>query len=412
MIKVENLTKLYFIYKRRLSAIKHLFGLAVEGKDYEIVRPLHNINLNVPTGSVHGIIGMNGAGKSTLLKILTGVLDQSSGTISVTGRVASLLELGTGFHNELTGRENIYINGSIHGFSKEHIEKKIADIIKFSELGDYFDRPVKTYSSGMYVRLAFAFAISVDPEVLIIDEALSVGDAYFQQKCLKKIREFRDMGTTILFVSHDLSAIKLLCETVTLLSHGENVYTGSPITAMDLYNDIISERKNLEEVKVRANLLKTGEGNSSYSSGNHKISVMSAKLFNDENVETSLIVTGSRITIKVETLVNSETIDNPTCGILIKDLKGYEVFGTNTHQMGLASGQLKKGDRPVFQFVMDLNIGPGMYSLSVALHSFRSHVEDNYHWLERAFLIEVLPAKDYSFSGVVRLKATSNASPM
>lgn len=403
MIKVENLSKHYLIYKRRLSAIKHLFGFAKEGRDYELVRPLRNVNLEVPTGTVHGIIGMNGAGKSTLLKILTGVLDQTSGTIEVTGRVASLLELGTGFHPDLTGRENIYINGSILGLDKRDIDLKIDEICKFAELGDYFDRPVKTYSSGMYVRLAFSFAVSVEPDVLIIDEALSVGDAYFQQKCLKKIKEFRTKGTTILFVSHDLGAIKLLCQTVTVLSHGEIVFSGSPSQGMDLYNDIIAEQKNLDDVKIRADKVREVSGTSSYTSGNQKMTIVSTKLFGATNNESVAVVSGSRATIRVESIVNAEAIDNPTCGILIKDRMGYEVFGTNTHQLGIDSGVLKKGDKRCFEFNLDLNVGAGDYTLTVALHSFQSHMEDNYHWIDRALLIQVLPTPEYQFVGVARL---------
>ena len=404
MIKVENLTKQYVIYKRRLSALKHLFGFAKEGRDYELVRPLRNVSIEVPTGSVHGIIGMNGAGKSTLLKILTGVLDKTEGSISIEGRVASLLELGTGFHPDLTGRENVYINGSVLGFNNQEIDQKIAGILNFAELGDYFDRPVKTYSSGMYVRLAFSFAVAVEPEVLIIDEALSVGDAYFQQKCLKKIQEFRDRGTTILFVSHDLGAVRMLCEHVTLLSHGQVVFSGAPIQAMDLYNDIIAGQKKLEDVQARADKAREIEGTSTYSSGNEKMRILSAKLYNDRNQESVAVVSGSAICIKIDAIVNVDSIDNPTCGILIRDRLGYDVFGINTHQLGSKSGTLKKGDKVTYQFDMDLNIGPGDYTLTIALHSFQSHIEDNYHWLERALLIQVLPTPGFTFVGVARLE--------
>jgi len=403
MIKVDDLTKQYLIYNHRLSALKHLFGFAREIRDYQIVQPLRNVNLEVPTGTVHGIIGMNGAGKSTLLKILTGVLDQTTGTVEVKGRIASLLELGTGFHPDLTGRENIYINATILGFERDKIDSKIEEIIKFAELANYFDRPVKTYSSGMYVRLAFSFAVSVEPEVLIIDEALSVGDAYFQQKCLRKIKDFRDGGTTILFVSHDLGAIRLLCQSVTVLSHGEVVFTGSPIKAMDLYNDIIAEQKKLDDVKARADKARELTETSSYMSGNQKMTIISTKLYSDKGTESVAIVSGSKTKIRVEALVNTDSVDNPTCGILIKDRMGYEMFGINTYQMGIETGTLKKGDSIIFEFEFDANLGAGDYTITVALHSFQSHVEDNYHWIERALIIQVMPTPDFQFIGVVRL---------
>jgi lipopolysaccharide transport system ATP-binding protein len=408
MIKVENLTKQYVIYKKRLSAIKYLFGIAKEGRDYEIVRPLRNVNLEVPTGSVHGIIGMNGAGKSTLLKILTGVLDKTSGSMVIEGRVASLLELGTGFHPDLTGRENVYINGSVLGFSKQEIDLKIESIVKFAELGDYFDRAVKTYSSGMYVRLAFSFAVAVEPDVLIIDEALSVGDAYFQQKCLKKIQEFRERGTTILFVSHDPGAVRLLCQQVTLLSHGEVVFSGEPIQAMDLYNDIIAGQKKLEDVQARADKAREIDATSTYSSGNEKMKILGAKIYNNKGLESVAVVSGSKIAIKVEAVVNADSIIDPTCGILIRDRLGYDVFGINTHQLGKKSGPLKKGEKVIYQFDLDLNLGAGDYTLTIALHSFQSHVDDNYHWLDRALVIQVLPTPDYTFVGVARLEPNAN----
>jgi lipopolysaccharide transport system ATP-binding protein len=256
----------------------------------------------------------------------------------------------------------------------------------------------------MYVRLAFSFAVSVEPEVLIIDEALSVGDAYFQQKCLKKIQEFRDRGTTILFVSHDLGAVRMLCEQVTLLSHGEVVFSGAPIQAMDLYNDIIAGQKKLEDVQARADKAREIEATSTYSSGNEKMQILGAKLFNEKDQESVAVVSGSSVNFKIDAVVNAESIVNPTCGILIRDRLGYDVFGVNTHQLGSKAGTLKKGDKVTFEFAMDLNIGPGDYTLTIALHSFQTHVEDNYHWLERALIIQVLPTPEFTFVGVARLE--------
>ncbi len=402
MIKISNLTKEFRVYKRRFSMLKELFGYAKAEVDYDLVTSLKDINISIPEGSVHGVIGMNGAGKSTLLKILTGVLDQTSGSFNVTGRVASLLELGTGFHGELSGRENIYVNGAIMGLSRDEIGSKIQSIQEFAELGDFFDRPVKIYSSGMYVRLAFAFAISVDPDVLIIDEALSVGDAYFQQKCLKKIRSFKDSGTTILFVSHDLGAVKMLCETVTLLERGSVLFHGTPVQALDLYNALLAEHQNKELVKARKLAAAMSDPDTSFESGTREAEIVDVSIKDLKGESSVALVTGARVAIHVKARVQKGPLEQPTCGILIRDRLGYDIFGTNTDNLNASSlGQVDGDVEYIFRF--DLNIGPGDYTLTVALHSDRSHVEDNYHWIERALIFKVLPATDFEFIGVSRL---------
>ncbi len=404
MIQVKNLSKEFRVFKRRIGYLKYFCGMAVEGKDYDIVRSLNNINLEVAKGKVHGIIGMNGAGKSTFLKILTGVLSPSTGNLEMGGRVSSLLELGTGFHNEMTGRENVFYNAALLGLSREDIDRKIPEILHFSELADFFDRPVKIYSSGMYVRLAFAFAISVDPDVLIIDEALSVGDAYFQQKCLRKIREFRDRGVTILFVSHDLGVIRILCDAVTLLSHGELVYTGKPVDALDLYNALLAESRSQELVRKRVQQINNIDFDASFLSGNLAIEVVKTSLLNEKGSSVSAVVSGECVLIKIEAKVNVDTLLDPTCGILFKDRLGYDVFGTNSYYLGKKSGELKKGDLVSYEFKCPLNLGAGDYTLSIALHSDNNHVADSYHWIDRALIVKVLPSIDFEFIGVARLE--------
>lgn len=402
MIEIKNLTKEFRVYKRRFSMLKELFGYAKPDVDYDLVSSLNDINISIPEGSVHGVIGMNGAGKSTLLKILTGVLDPSSGTFNVSGRVAALLELGTGFHGELTGRENIYVNGAIMGLSHDEIDSKIQAIQDFAELGDFFDRPVKIYSSGMYVRLAFAFAISVEPDVLIIDEALSVGDAYFQQKCLKKIRSFKESGTTILFVSHDLGAVKMLCESVTLLDKGSVLFHGTPVQALDLYNALLAEHQNKELVKARKLAAAMSDPDTSFESGTREAEVVDVVIKTSGGESSVALVTGTRVAIHVKTKIQKGPMDQPTCGILIRDRLGYDIFGVNTDNLSVKpDGKVDGEVEYVFNF--DLNIGPGDYTLTVALHSDRSHIEDNYHWIERALIFKVLPAADFEFIGVTRL---------
>lgn len=384
--------------------LKQVFGLAKEGVDYDRVCSLKDIDLHIEEGQVHGIIGMNGAGKSTLLKILTGVLDPTEGSVEIKGTVSALLELGTGFHGELTGRENIHVNGSILGYSKEQIEEKIKYILEFSELEEFFDRPVKIYSSGMYVRLAFSFAIAVDPQVLIIDEALAVGDVYFQQKCMKKIREFKKKGTTILFVSHDIGAIKMLCESVTLLSRGEVVYSGEPLKGIDLYNDILAEHKSQALIKAKSKRAETSKYGGSYESGSMEMEITSIKIGKDSGEDATAFVSGDHAVFRVTAKVNKPGVVNPTCGILIRDRLGYDIFGTNTSHLGSKVGELAVGQTLEYKFRLRLNLGPGDYTFTVALHADENHTDGNYHWIDRAEIIKILPTSDLAFVGVARLE--------
>lgn len=406
MIRIEDLHKEFKVYRNRKGMVRELFGLARAERDYDLVRSLRGINLTIGQGRVHGIIGMNGAGKSTLLKILTGVLHPTSGRFHMEGRVAALLELGTGFHGELSGRENVRLNASIMGLERHEIEDKIPEIEAFAELGEFFDRPVKIYSSGMYVRLAFSFAISVDPDVLIIDEALSVGDAYFQQKCLRKIQTFKEAGTTILFVSHDLGALKSLCEEITLLSRGEVLFTGNPLQALDLYNALLAEHKSEQLIHERRDQARHATSSTSFESGNRDFEISSVRLLDRSGRSVTAVTAGSPVTIEVSALVNRGPIDNPTCGILIKDRLGFDIFGTNSNCLGVSTGNWETGQKCTFRFDTELNTGTGDFTLSVALHSGRTHTEDHYHWMDRALLFQVIPSLDFEYTGAAKLPVT------
>ncbi len=406
MITISKLAKSFRVYTRRSARLRAIFGKAVEGRDFELVKSLSGITLSVPSGSVHGLIGMNGAGKSTLLKILTGVIEPTSGSFELSGRVAALLELGTGFHPEMTGRQNIETNAGLLGFSKAEIRAKIEAIANFAELGAFFDRPVKIYSSGMYVRLAFSFAIAVEPDILIIDEALSVGDAYFQQKCLEEIYRFKKKGTTILFVSHDLQAIKLLCDQVSLLSMGEVLYTGPAIDAMERYNALLSHHKDPHRDRLDKLETLQNPGSLGLNSGSQEIRIIKIFLKDNQGQPCEAVVASDTITIEVETEVTTPSLENPTCGILIRDRLGYDVFGTNSSYLGMQTGNFQKGDRPCFCFTMALNLGPGDYTLTVALHASATHLEKNYDWRDRALLLRVLPSTGFQSIGVARLFPT------
>lgn len=238
-IKVENVTKIYKLYDKPSDRLKESLGLTHK-KCYVEHYALDQVNIEVRRGETVGIIGTNGSGKSTILKIITGVLNPTSGNIVINGRISALLELGAGFNMEYTGIENIYLNGTMIGFSKEEIDAKLQDILDFADIGDFINQPVKTYSSGMFVRLAFAVAINIEPEILIVDEALSVGDVFFQAKCYRKFEEFKEQGKTILFVSHDLSSISKYCDRVVLLNKGKKLAEGEPKEIVDLYKKILT----------------------------------------------------------------------------------------------------------------------------------------------------------------------------
>ena len=240
-IKVENLSKMYKLYDRPMDRLKESLGLTKK-KKYKEYYALNNINMEIKRGETVGIIGTNGAGKSTILKIITGVLNQTNGDVTINGRISALLELGAGFNPEYTGIENVYLNGTMIGFTREEIDEKLQDIIDFADIGDFINQPVKTYSSGMFVRLAFAVAINIDPEILIVDEALSVGDVFFQSKCYRKFEEFKELGKTILFVSHDLGSIIKYCDRVVLLNKGNKVGEGEPGEMVDTYKMILANQ--------------------------------------------------------------------------------------------------------------------------------------------------------------------------
>ena len=271
-IQVKNVSKLYKLYDKSSDRVKDALGLSGRKKLYKEHYALHDMNFDIKKGECVGIIGTNGAGKSTILKIITGVLNPSEGEVIIDGRISALLELGAGFNMEYTGIENVYLNGTMMGFSREEIDARLQDILDFADIGDFVHQPVKAYSSGMFVRLAFAVAINIDPEILIVDEALSVGDVFFQAKCYRKFEEFKKMGRTILFVSHDLSSIARYCDRVVLLNKGVKLEEGSPKQMVDMYKQLlvgqdpakqqIQEEKPKEswseEFQVNPNMLEYG----------------------------------------------------------------------------------------------------------------------------------------------------------
>jgi lipopolysaccharide transport system ATP-binding protein len=357
-----------------------------------------NLDFSVNTGESLGIIGVNGAGKSTLLKLLTRTSAPTEGAIEVNGRVSALLELGMGFHQDFSGSVNAMMTCQMMGYSSDEAHDLLDAIREFSELGDYLDQPVRVYSTGMQVRLAFSAATVTRPEILIVDEALSVGDAYFQHKCIKRIREYRDQGTTLLFVSHDPGAVKSLCSRAVLLDGGSIVKDGAPDTVLDYYNSVIAQKKSDSDIQQV-----TGEGgrvSTRSGSGTARIREVDIQKAGGDSVRTLLV--GEDVTLRC-TVEFFADMEEPTVGILLRDRMGNDVYGTNTHHLGKKGMAAKKGDLFDIAFSFSMNIGPGNYSVCVAVHAGDSHLEENCDWWDQCLALQIIPGKEPPFVGVASL---------
>ena len=355
---------------------------------------LRDIDFTVNPGEAVGIVGVNGAGKSTLLKIITGTTQPSQGSVHIEGRVAALLELGMGFHPDFTGRQNVFMAGQLLGLQGDEIAACMPAIEAFAEIGDYVDRPVRTYSSGMQMRLAFSVATAVRPAVLIVDEALSVGDAYFQHKSFGKIREFREQGTTLLIVSHDRGAIQSLCDRAILLERGFVIKDGPPEEVMDFYNALIAERENAT-VQVQ----RLDDGRTQTTSGTGEARVESIELRNEKGEVAEYVNVGEAVRLQVQIRLHAD-LPELVFGYLIKDRLGQPVFGTNTHHMKVEMAQLKKGELVMLAFAFPAHIGVGSYSVCTALHIADTHLATNYEWRDQALMFNVVNVNRDQFVGV------------
>ncbi|MBI5397072.1 MAG: ABC transporter ATP-binding protein [Verrucomicrobia bacterium] len=354
---------------------------------------LRDISFTVRKGESVGIIGLNGSGKSTLLQMIAGTLEPTEGSVEVNGRIAALLELGSGFNPEFTGRENVFLGATILGLSRQEIEARFQQIADFSEIGEFIEQPVKTYSSGMQVRLAFSVTTAIVPDILIVDEALSVGDAYFQHKCFSQIRKFREQGTTLLFVSHDPGAVKSLCNRAILLDAGRAIRDDAPDAALDYYNAMIARREANHAIEQ----VESATGRKATRSGNKKAFASAVDLLQDGRTVRALTV-GSRATFRVCVKAH-EPLEQLTLGILLRDRFGNDVFGTNTFHMGIALNP-RPGRVLVVDFnVPELHLGAGHYSLTTSLHSSDTHLADNYDWWDQALVFQVVPGPQPKFIG-------------
>ncbi|MBK3503235.1 ABC transporter ATP-binding protein [Campylobacter fetus] len=385
VLEVKNLTKIFKIYKNDFQRLKEAF---LKKKYHKELVANDNISFSLKEGESLGIIGLNGAGKSTLLKQIAGVLEPSSGEIIKFSKVAAILELGTGFDPELSGRENIYFNGFLLGMQKDHIDKIYNEIVDFSELINFINMPIKSYSSGMIVRLAFSIAVFSDAKIFIIDEALSVGDAHFSQKCITKLNEIKQNGTSIIFVSHDLAALKLLCQRIILLKEGKLIGDGEASAILQEYNYLIS---------------KQSEQNSEYENGygDKSAEVLEAYILKNDK-PSKVFFSGDEATICIKIKANKD-LNDLVVGFLIKDKFSQDIFGTNSNIINHPIA-VKKDKIYLISYILNLNIGNAFYTMSLALHQSNTHIDICHNWLDNYLSFQVI--SDPTFIGISKLYPT------
>ena len=395
VLVIEGLGKAYRRYRSDVRRVLSLFGLG--GAPLDEHWALRDVSFAVHPGEAVGIVGQNGAGKSTLLKLVTGTARATEGRVAVAGRIAAILELGMGFNADLSGRENVIHAGSLMGMTPQQLHAAMPDIEAFAEIGIYFDRPVRTYSSGMQVRVAFAVATALRPEVLIIDEALSVGDTYFQHKSFERIRAFRREGTTLLIVSHDRNAVQALCSRAILLEAGRAVRDGDPAEVMDYYNARLAERENnrIEEREHESGRRQTV-------SGTFEATVEAVGLFDAGGQPVKSVDTGQPVELRIAVRAHAD-IPVLVMGYQFKDRLGQSVFGTNTFHTGQKQERVRAGELVTYRARFEARLGPGSYSVSTALVSTHTHLVDNYEWRDLALIFDVANIGHPFFEGVAWL---------
>jgi lipopolysaccharide transport system ATP-binding protein len=391
-IVVSNLGKAYKQYPTRWSRLGEWL-LPLRGPRHKLKWVLTDISFQVAPGEAVGLIGINGAGKSTLLKLITGTTQPTTGTVHMQGRVAALLELGMGFHPDFTGRQNVYMAGQLLGMTVPEITALMPQIEDFAGIGEYMDQPVRVYSSGMQMRVAFSVATARRPDILIVDEALSVGDAYFQHKSFDRIRQFRQEGTTLLLVSHDKQAIQSVCDRAILLDGGRLAKEGRPEEIMDYYNAMIAEREN-ETVRLNG----TAGGKVQTISGTGEATVSDIALIDESGARVEVVDVGAAVTLEVRVQARA-AIPRMVLGYMIKDRLGQPMYGTNTHLKGLPLDGIHAGEEVVYRFAFPMNLGPGTYSVATAIVSTETHLVNNYEWRDLALVFTVMNMRRPHFEG-------------
>lgn len=391
-IRVNGVCKSYNKYAKNWHRYANWLGLAIAPE--EKITVLNQISFDVQRGETIALVGENGAGKSTLLKAITGTIIIDNGHIELQGRVSSILELGLGFNPDMTGRENVYLAGSVMGYTDHELSQLEEPIKAFSELTDYFDKPVRTYSSGMQMRLAFSVATATRPDILIVDEALSVGDSYFQHKSFNRIKEFRSKGTSLLFVSHDKSSIQTLCDRAILLEKGIILKDGQPEAVMDFYNALIAEKENKNQISQSI----ANSGRIKTISGTREAIITEVWLLNEQSESIEYVEVGQPVTLRI-CATTQKFIPKLVMGYGIRDRLGQVIFGTNTDLTQQVLLDLKIGTEIEFNVQFPANLGQGSYSIQVALTSSDTHLENNYEWQDNALIFQVVNTKHYIFEG-------------
>ena len=400
MLKVSGLGKAFRSYHSEWRRVLSWCGIRVAPAAEHW--GLRGVTFSVGPGEAVGIVGQNGAGKSTLLKLVTGTLRATEGTIQVNGRIAAILELGMGFNPEFTGRQNVYHAAGLMGFSPEAIEHAMPEIEAFAEIGDYFDQPVRTYSSGMQMRVAFSVATAFRPDVLIVDEALSVGDSYFQHKSFARIRQFKELGTALLFVTHGMSDVRALCDRVILLDKGQVLRDGLPDEVADYYNALIAEKEN---AKLSVEQRRQKNGWVFTRSGTGEATLADFRLVDaDSNQEVQSVRVGQRLVLAATVKIHAD-IPSLVLGYMLRDRQGHVVWGTNTWHTRQVIENLKVGQVVEFKLSFTCTLGPGSYSFSPALVSTDTHLVNNYEWADNALVFDVLNADRPTFIGTSWLDA-------
>ncbi len=410
-IQVKDLKKVYKLYDKPSDRFKEAFGFA--RNKYKEHYALNGVNMEIFQGETVGIIGTNGSGKSTILKIITGVLNPTDGEVVVNGRISALLELGAGFNMEYNGIENVYLNGTMMGFSEKEINSKLPEILKFADIGDYVYQPVKTYSSGMFVRLAFAVAINIDPEILIVDEALSVGDVFFQAKCYQKFEEFKKMGKTIVFVSHDLSSISKYCDRVYLLNQGNLLGEGSPKEMIDTFKRVLVGQYEIPEDTENVNSVPNGAVNPELLEyGTKQAEIQEFYITDEKDVKTSAIIKGTEFTIHMRVGFHDRIVA-PIFAFSLKNIRGTEITGTNSMIEKAFLEPVASGSTKEVTFTQKMSLQGGEYLLSLGVTGYTGNDFQVYHRLYDVLNVTVVSDKDtvgfYDMDSAVEVREAEKA---
>lgn len=409
VLRVEGVSKQYRIYDRASDRLKEMVTRG-RWRTHREFWALRGISFEVEKGTTFGIVGPNGSGKSTLLQIIAGTLEPTEGTTWHAGRISALLELGSGFNPEFTGVENVFMNASLIGFSNAETEAMLPFIERFAEIGEFINQPVKTYSSGMYVRLAFATAISAMPQILIVDEALAVGDAVFQHRCMRRIREMQESGMTILLVSHDPNAIRALCSRALLLHAGRIEALGKPTDVLNRYQKLIMARESAYEMTepVSDAALKEFDTETipklsyTYRHGDGRAEIIAVQLINAAGQQVEFVETGEEVVVRVR-LIFHDDVEAPVCGFLIRNRHGIHLYGTNTDLQQVNFGAAQRGEIVEVNFAFSCWLAPDSYSLTFAVHSIDGI---SFDWLDGALFFRVMSA--LAMEGVTNLNATAS----